>query len=261
MMDIGEPKLGPITHPMLAEAGIRHGFFTRRGGVSQGLFQGLNTGIGSSDDPIAIAENRRRIAAWFGGLPGDLAACYQVHSAIAHVATGPWQGQRPQGDASVSKTPGVICAVLTADCAPILLADPHAQVVAAVHAGWKGALEGVIESALASMVSLGANARQTMAVVGPCIGPDSYEVGTDFELRFTDDAASSARFFSDAGEAHKRLFDLPAYVLWRLERAGVYQSAWTGHDTFSDETEFYSNRRAFKRQEKDFGRLMSAICL
>lgn len=261
MTETWNRDLTPITHPLLEEAGVRHGFFTRRGGVSGGIFEGLNTGIGSSDDPAAVSENRRRIAAWFGGLPDDLAACYQVHSAIAHVASGPWNGQRPRGDATATGTRGVICAVLTADCAPILLADPQARVVAAVHAGWKGALDGVIEGALASMVSLGACATRTVAVIGPCIGPESYEVGTDFELRFSDQDTSCLRFFQPAGTDEKRLFDLPGYALWRLERAGIGQAAWTGHDTAADEQAFYSNRRAFRRSEPDFGRLMSAICL
>lgn len=261
MIDYRDLGLNPITHPLLDATGIRHGFFTRRGGVSGGLFEGLNTGIGSSDDQIDVAENRRRIAAWFGGTPDDLAACYQVHSTITQVARGPWNGERPQGDATVSDAQGVICAVLTADCAPILLADPRSNIVAAVHAGWKGALDGVIESALASMVSLGASPSQTVAVVGPCIGPGSYEVGPEFEQRFSDHDRSSSRFFRDASTAQKRLFDLPAYVLWRLERAGVNQAAWTGHDTFVHEADFYSNRRACRRNEADFGRLMSAICL
>jgi YfiH family protein len=258
---IERTELNPITHPLLEATGIRHGFFTRQGGVSSGVFQGLNTGIGSSDDPAAVTENRRRIAAWFDAMPDDLAACYQVHSSIAHIARGPGYGQRPQGDAIASNTPGVICAVLTADCAPILLADPQTQTIAAIHAGWKGALDGVIESALASMMSLGARASQTVAVVGPCIGPASYEVGTEFELRFSDQDTSSLRFFRDAGSEHKRFFDLPGYVLWRLERAGIGQAAWTGHDTYADEAHFYSNRRAFRRNEGDFGRLMSAIRL
>src|SRR5215217_1326395 len=131
--------LEPITHPLLDRAGVRHGFFTREGGVSTGLYEGLNTGLGSTDDPAAVAENRRRVAAWFHGVPDDLAACYQIHSAVARVAEAGWKGDRPEGDATVSAAPGVICAILTADCAPILLADPEAGVVGAAHAGWKGA--------------------------------------------------------------------------------------------------------------------------
>jgi YfiH family protein len=253
--------LSAITHPLLTHAGLRHGFFTRKGGVSTGIFDSLNTGIGSSDDPAAVQENRRRIAARFGGGPGDLAACYQIHSAITRVADGPWKGDRPEGDAVASGTPGVICAVLTADCAPILLADAGASVVAAVHAGWKGALSGVIHSAVSAMQALGAVPARTVAVVGPCIAQASYEVGADYEEKFAHTEPHSRRFFIPGTKADKRMFDLPGFVLWRLEQAGVDQAAWTGHDTCADEELFFSNRRAYQRGEPDFGRLMSAIAL
>ena len=253
--------LNPITHPLLTQAGVRHGFFTRNGGVSTGIYDSLNTGVGSSDAAAAVQENRRRIAAHFGAAPDDLAACYQIHSAITRVADGPWKGERPEGDAVASATPGVVCGVLTADCAPILLADPQAGVVAAVHAGWKGALGGVIHSAVAAMQALGANPARTLAVVGPCIAQASYEVGADYEEKFAHTEPSSRRFFIPGAAADKRLFDLPGFVLWRLERAGVHQAAWTGHDTCADEARFFSNRRAFQRAEPDFGRMMSAITL
>ncbi|CAN5335089.1 peptidoglycan editing factor PgeF [soil metagenome] len=251
--------LAPITHPLLIA--VSHGFFTRAGGVSTGLYEGLNTGIGSNDDQAAVAENRRRIAAVLGGRPDDLAAPYQIHSAITHVAEGPWRGQRPEGDAVVSVKPGVICAILTADCAPVLLADPQAGVVCAVHAGWKGALGGVVASAVAAMQALGAQPARTVAVIGPCIGQSSYEVGTDFENRFVVTEPNSARFFIAGAATDKRMFDLPGFVLWRLEEAGVAEAVWTGHDTCADEHLFFSNRRAFQRGEPDFGRLMSAISL
>jgi YfiH family protein len=251
----------PITHPLLTKAGVRHGFFTRQGGVSTGIFKGLNTGPGSSDDPAAVAGNRRRIAGAMGGTPDDLAACYQIHSAITRVADGPWKGERPEGDAVASATPGVICAILTADCAPVLLADAEAGVVAAVHAGWKGALGGVVHSAIAAMESLGARASRTVAVVGPCIAQASYEVGSDFEERFVHHDPGAERFFEVGDAPDKRRFDLPGFVLWRLEQAGVGEAAWTGDDTCADEVRFFSNRRAFQRAEPDFGRLMSAISL
>lgn len=251
----------PITHPLLEQAGVRHGFFTREGGVSTGLFEGLNTGLGSGDDVEAITENRRRVTAWFGQDLDHLANAYQVHSAITHVADRPWAGDRPEGDAVASATSGLVCAVLTADCAPILLADPEARVVAAVHAGWKGAVGGVIESAVAAMQGLGAEPARTVAVVGPCIAQASYEVGDDFEARFIQHDARAARFFIPGATADRRMFDLAGYVLWRLGTAGVTNSAWTGDDTCADEGRFYSNRRAFQRGEPDFGRLMSAICL
>lgn len=253
--------LEPIRHQLLTRAGVRHGFFTRNGGASTGLYDSLNTGVGSQDDAEAVQENRRRIAAHFGAGPDDLAACYQIHSAITRVADGPWKGERPEGDAVASATPGVVCSVLTADCAPILLADAEAGVVAAVHAGWKGALGGVIHSAVAAMQALGANPARTVAVVGPCIAQASYEVGADYEERFAHTDPDSRRFFIPGAASDKRLFDLPGFVLWRLQQAGVGQTAWTGHDTCADEARFFSNRRAFQRAEPDFGRLMSAITL
>ncbi len=253
--------LEPITHSLLTLPGVRHGFFTRTGGVSTGLYEGLNTGVGSSDDPAAVAENRRRVAAHFGGVPDDLAACYQVHSAVTHIAGAGWRGERPEGDATVTAAPGVICAVLTADCAPILLADPEAGVVGAAHAGWKGALGGIIESTVSSMTALGAEPRRMVAVVGPCIARASYEVDGAFQARFEDVDPASSRFFAPGAAADRRMFDLPGFVLWRLEQAGVGEAAWTGHDTRVDATRFYSNRRAYLNGEPDFGRMMSAISL
>jgi YfiH family protein len=253
--------LDPITHPLLTRAGVRHGFFTRQGGVSTGLYEGLNTGVGSNDDPAAVAENRRRVAAHFGGGPDDIAACYQIHSAVARVAEAGWKGERPEGDASVTAVPGVICAVLTADCAPVLLADPEAGVVGAAHAGWKGALGGIVHSTVAAMEALGARPSRMVAVVGPCIAQASYEVGADYQERFDHHDAGSGRFFAPAAAADKRLFDLPGYVLWRLEQAGVAEAAWTGDDTRTDALRFFSNRRAFLNGEPDFGRMMSAISL
>ena len=251
--------LQPITHPLLDKAGVRHGFFTRQGGVSTGLYDSLNTGLGSADDPAAVAENRRRVAAHMGGLPDDLAACYQIHSSLVRVAEAGWKGDRPEGDATVTAAPGVICAVLTADCAPILLADPEAGVVGAAHAGWKGALDGVVHSTVAAMQALGAEPRRMVAVVGPCIAQASYEVGADFQDRFDHHDPGGGRFFAPGATPAKRLFDLPGFVLWRLEQAGVSEAAWTGHDTRIDEARFFSNRRAYLNGEPDFGRLMSAI--
>ncbi|MDP3656968.1 MAG: peptidoglycan editing factor PgeF [Brevundimonas sp.] len=254
-------SLTPITHPLLDRAGVRHGFFTRQGGVSTGLYEGLNTGVGSNDDPAAVAENRRRVAEHLGGVPDDLAACFQIHSAVTRVAEAGWKGERPEGDAVVSTAPGVICAVLTADCAPVLLADPAAGVVGAAHAGWKGALDGVVHSTVAAMQALGAEPRRMVAVIGPCIARASYEVGADFQDRFDHHDPGSARFFAPGPTPDKRLFDLPAFVLWRLEQAGVADAAWTGDDTRADAARFYSNRRAYLEGEADFGRLMSAITL
>jgi YfiH family protein len=253
--------LHPITHPLLDAAGIRHGFFTRQGGVSTGLYDSLNTGVGSSDDPAAVAENRRRIAAHLGGTADDLAACYQIHSAVARVAEGGWKGERPEGDAVVTAVRGPLCAVLTADCAPVLFADATAGVVGAAHAGWKGALGGIIHSTVTAMQALGADPRRMVAVVGPCIAQASYEVGADYQERFAHHDPGSERFFVPGAAPDKRQFDLPAFVLWRLEQAGVADAAWTGHDTRADETQFFSNRRAHLAGDPDFGRLMSAITL
>lgn len=253
--------LRPITHPLLDAAGMRHGFFTRLGGVSQGLYAGLNAGVGSKDDPALVAENRRRVAEHLGGRPDDLCGCYQVHSAVARVAESGWAGERPEGDAVVAAAPGPICTVLTADCAPVLLADPQARVVGAAHAGWKGALGGIVHSTVAAMQALGARPGRMVAVVGPCIAQESYEVDADFQERFEHHDLGAARFFAPGAAADKRLFDLPGYVLWRLQDAGVAQAVWTGHDTRADEGRFFSNRRAFLNGEPDFGRLISAIKL
>lgn len=257
------PEIPPVlTAPSLgALKGVRHGFFTRRGGVSTGLYESLNTGPGSGDRPEAVAENRRRVAALFGAAPDALLTCWQIHSAIAHVAEAPWAGGRPEGDAVATRTAGLVCSVLTADCAPVLLADPGAGVVAAVHAGWKGALDGVVAAAVAAMESLGAHAADTVAIVGPCIAQASYEVGLEFLERFTAKDPASARFFAPGATAEKRQFDLPGFVLQRLEQAGVGGAEWIGRDTCAEADAFFSNRRAFQQGEADYGRLISAIAL
>ena len=253
--------LQPITHALLDRHGVRHGFFTREGGVSSGLYDSLNVGVGSRDDPAAVAENRARVAGWFGGTADDLASCYQIHSAVARVAEAGWKGERPEGDATVSASKGVICGVLTADCAPVLLADAEAGVVGAAHAGWKGALGGIVHSTVTAMQALGARPDRMVAVVGPCIGLESYEVGADFQERFEHHDPGSTRFFQPGATDDRRQFDLPGFVLWRLEQAGVGDAAWTGHDTRIDAQRFFSNRRAHLAGEPDFGRMMSAISL
>lgn len=254
-------SLNPITHPLLDKAGVRHGFFTREGGVSEGIYTGLNAGVGSKDDPAAVAENRRRVAEWMGGGLDDLCGCYQIHSAVARVAEAGWKGERPEGDAVVAAVRGPIASVLTADCAPLLFADAEAGVVGAAHAGWKGALGGIIHSTVAAMEALGARPERMVAVVGPCIAQASYEVGADYQERFAHHDPGSERFFAPGATGDKRLFDLPGFVLWRLEQSGVGDAAWTGDDTRADATRFYSNRRAFLAGEPDFGRLISTISL
>ena len=251
-------ELPVIASPLLDIAGIRHAFFTRQGGVSQGVYASLNVGAGSNDDPSAVAENRRRAAAHLGG---TLVTCYQVHSAVAVTADGPWPGDPPQADAVVTATPGVICGALAADCAPILMADAEARVVAAAHAGWQGALGGVAEAAIARMETLGARRDRVVAAVGPCIGPLSYEVGLEYVARFADADPGYARFFSEGATPEKRQFDLPGFVLARLRAAGVGACEWVDRDTCAEPDLFFSNRRAFKRGEPDYGRLLSAIML
>jgi YfiH family protein len=228
--------------------------------VSEGIYSGLNVGRGSRDEPAAVEENRRRAASVFGRPEGDLLTCHQIHSALAHVAAAPFGPARPEGDAVVTRTPGLICGALSADCAPILLADAEVGVVGAAHAGWKGALTGVAEATVAAMEAEGADRRRIVAVVGPCIGPASYEVGLEFLERFAVDDPGSEIYFADGARADKRLFDLPGYVLARLRRSGVADAAWVGVDTCADEGCF-SNRRAFQRGEPDYGRLLSAIML
>lgn len=250
-----------LQSPLLAEAaGVRHAFFTRKGGRSRGLYKSLNVGIGSKDDPGAVAENRARCAAAFNAESRALITCYQIHSATAVVARAPW-AERPEADAVVTAAPGLVCGALAADCAPVLIADAEAGVVAAVHAGWKGALAGVVASAVQTMVGQGASAARMVAAVGPCIGPRSYEVGAEFRDRFHDKDPGFVRFFAPGGTKAHFLFDLPAFVLSRLEASGVARAEWIGRDTYAEPELFFSNRRAFKLQEADYGRLLSAIML
>ena len=255
---MSEP-LPVLTSPLLEVAGVRHAFFTRQGGVSEGIYACLNVGLGSRDDPEAVRENRRRAAAHFAA--EEILTAYQIHSAEAVLADGPWPAGAPQADAVVSATPGAVCGALAADCAPVLLADPDARVVAAAHAGWKGALTGVVEAAIARMEGLGAQRGRLRAVVGPCIGPRSYEVGLEFLERFGAVDPGYAAFFSPGPAADKRMFDLPAFVLGRLRGAGVERCEWIGRDTCAEPELFFSNRRALKQAEPDYGRLLSAIVL
>jgi hypothetical protein len=251
-----------LTSPLLtALPGVRHAFFTRQGGVSGGLYASLNVGRGSGDDAADVAENRARAAKALSGAPDALVTAYQVHSARAVVAAAPFEGEPPHADAVVTCAPGVICGALAADCAPVLIADPEARVVAAAHAGWRGALGGVVEAAVAAMVAEGAAPERMVAAVGPCIGPASYEVGLEFLDTFVAASFLNARFFKPGVSGDKRLFDLPAYVLSRLAAAGVTEAEWIGRDTLTEEAWFFSNRRAVHRGEGDYGRLLSAITL
>jgi purine-nucleoside/S-methyl-5'-thioadenosine phosphorylase / adenosine deaminase len=256
-------ELPVLTSPLLAALpGVRHGFFTRQGGVSEGIYASLNTGPGSGDEPACVAENRRRAAAGLGLPPEALVTGYQVHSAKVAVVDSGWPPPfAPQVDGIVTGVSGLICAALAADCAPVLIADPEARVVGAVHAGWRGALAGVVQSAVRAMVEQGADPARMFAAVGPCIGPKSYEVGLEFLDAFVAADPDHAQFFAPGARPEKRLFDLPAFVLAQLAETGVARAEWIGRDTYAEAELFFSNRRAVHRGETDYGRLLSAIAL
>jgi YfiH family protein len=237
----------------------RHGFFTRKGGASSGIFAGLNCGTGSSDQAEIVAINRARVAEAMEVAFEALVTVHQVHSAIAIPVTGPLT-DRPQADALVTATPGILIAVLTADCQPVLFHDPAAGVIGAAHAGWRGAVDGVLEATIEAMEALGANRTDIAAVIGPTISQAAYEVGPEFLDRFRDEDPESLRFFAN-GQGDRLLFDLPGFGLYRLRRAGVGHAEWTGHCTYRDATRFYSYRRTIHAGEADYGRLLSAIRL
>ena len=241
-------------------AGTRHGFFSRRGGASSGIYAGLNCGPGSSDQREAVALNRARVASALELSPERLRSLRQVHSTQV-VVVGPdaW-GERPEADAAVTAEPGLALSVLTADCAPVLFLDPVARVIGAAHAGWRGALEGVLEAVLEAMARLGARPGDVRAAVGPTISQRAYEVGPDFFDRFRSEEAGYERFFVP-GAGDRMHFDLPGFVLARLRAAGVGQAAWIGACTFSEPDRFFSFRRTTKAGEPDYGRLISAIRL
>ena len=251
----------PLTVDRLALPGIAHGFFTRHGGVSQGGYASLNCGLGSKDDTNAVRENRARVTAALSAR--SLLTAHQIHSATAIVVESVWSAQeRPRADAIVTATPGLALGVLTADCAPVLFADPQAKIVAAAHAGWRGAIGGVLEAALAAMERVGARRPRIVAAVGPCIGQQAYQVGFDFQAEFLERDPDSARFFGrPQGDSHARPhFDLPGYVAQRLSRAGI-NTARSAPCTYAQEEHFFSYRRSQTRKETDYGRQISAIVL
>lgn len=238
---------------------VRHGFFTRRGGASSGVFAGLNCGAGSSDQSEIVAINRNRVADALNVPSDQLVSVHQVHSAKVEVVDGPLSIPKPQADAMVTKTPGVALGVLTADCQPVLFADQKAGVIGAAHAGWRGALDGVLEATVDAMVALGASRETIKAVIGPSISQRAYEVGPEFLDTFLAEDPQYARFFVN-GVEDKFHFDLPGFGLHRLRSAGV-DAEWTRHCTYSDADRFYSYRRATHAREADYGRLISAIRL
>ncbi|HEU4804480.1 MAG TPA: peptidoglycan editing factor PgeF [Nitrobacter sp.] len=244
-----------------AVPGLRHAFFTREGGVSQGIYASLNAGIGSQDDPVHVVENRRRMAEVMGVAPANFLSLYQVHSPDAVVADRGWAAaSRPRADAIVTKTPGLAIGVTAADCGPVLFADPKARVIGAAHAGWKGALTGVLESTVDAMETLGGRRGDIAAAIGPLIRRQSYEVGAEFVSRFTEVDPGHARFFVSSMREGHAMFDLGGFIRMRLERAGILTIDDTGIDTYADER-FFSYRRSVHRKEPDFGRHVHAIVL
>ncbi|HEY3912134.1 MAG TPA: peptidoglycan editing factor PgeF [Stellaceae bacterium] len=245
-----------------AEGGVRHGFFTRRGGVSEGLFASLNCGFGSGDGAERVERNRAVAMDRLGLAADRLLTCRQIHSAAIVTVETPWRREdAPAADGMVSRVPGLALGVLTADCAPVLLHDPVARVVGAAHAGWRGALRGVIEATVAGMAAIGAEPGRIRAAVGPCIGRQSYEVGAEFPQPIVADDPAAERYFAMAPRAGHFLFDLAGYVERRLGRAGVELVQHAALDTVTGEERFFSYRRACLRGEAAYGRALSAIVL
>ena len=251
-----------LTAATLTLPGIAHAFFTRSGGVSEGVYASLNGGVGSRDAPEAVAENRARMAAALG-VPSDrLAVPYQVHSPDAIAISEHWAPDaRPRCDGVVTATPGLALGVTGADCGMILFADPGARIVGAAHAGWKGALTGVVEATVAAMERLGAKREAISAALGPCIAQESYEVGPEFVAAFADAGESTDRFFGAGRRQGHAMFDLKAYIAERAARARIGRFEDLRLDTYADEARFFSYRRATHRREADYGRLVSAIAL
>ena len=250
-----------VTAPQLADGkGVRHAFFTRRGGVSTDIYAGLNMGIGSKDDPDAVHENRARGAHFLGLTGPDLVTPWQVHSTTAVIVSEPFSGERARADAIVTRTPGIAIGVVTADCGPILFADAAAGVVGAAHAGWRGAAGGVLEATIAAMDECGATRAGITAVLGPTITQTNYEVGADMLDAVLADHPDADAFFAAGTAPEKRQFDLPGFTLATLAKAGVAGS-FVGHCTYAEEDLFFSFRRTTHRGETDYGRQLAAIAI
>lgn len=242
--------------------GIRHGFFTRQGGVSEGIYASLNGGVGSNDAAERVAENRARMAKALDVAPERFLTAYQIHSPDVVVAGEPWTHEtRPRADAIVTATPGIAIGVSTADCGPVLFADREKRVIGAAHAGWRGAFTGVLEATIAAMEKLGAARERLTVALGPMIRQSSYEVGPEFVTRFVAAEPEYTRFFKHAGADGHAMFDLAGFIAWRLQQAGVGDIDDLGLDTFADPDRFYSYRRTTKRSEPDYGRHINAIAL
>ena len=251
-----------LASPLLsAVPGLRHGFFSREGGISEGIYAGLNGGIGSKDNPDHVAENRRRMAAAIGVEPSHFLTAFQIHSPDVAVAEAPWDAAaRPRVDAIVTRVEGLAIGATAADCGPVLLADPSARVIGAAHAGWKGALSGVLESTIDAMEKLGARRADMVAAIGPLIRQPSYEVGPEFVDRFIEADAENVRFFLPSLRGGHSLFDLGGFIRMRLEHAGIALIDDLDIDTYADQR-FYSYRRSVHRGEPDYGRNIHAIAL
>ncbi|MEJ1120091.1 peptidoglycan editing factor PgeF [Phyllobacterium sp. CCNWLW109] len=256
-------KPAPLRSSLLGSPGqnrIDHGFFTRRGGVSDGIYRGLNVGSGSNDNQVNVTENRRRVAETLGVPLSQLVTVHQVHSPDVITVTSPLTGDRPKADAMVTATPGIVIGALSADCGPILFADPDAGVIGAAHAGWRGAIGGVLGNTVEAMIGLGAKRDRIQAVLGPTIGPDNYEVGQEFYEQFVLTNSSFSKFFRESTNENHKMFDLWAFIITQLEQAGVNASALE-LCTYADEDQFFSYRRTTHRNEPDYGRQISAITI
>ena len=241
---------------------IRHAFFTREGGVSEGIYASLNGGIGSRDAAEKVRENRARMAAALGVAPTHFVTCYQIHSPDVIVATEPWTRENsPRADAIVTRVAGLAIGVTTADCGPILFADAQAGVIGATHAGWKGALTGVLEATIKAMEKLGARRSRISAVLGPMIRQPNYEVGAEFVERFVTADGANRRFFAPATRADHAMFDLAGHIKSRLERIEIHSVEDLGLCTYADPARFFSYRRTTHRAELDYGRHVNAIAL
>jgi YfiH family protein len=251
-----------IATSLAALPGIRHAFFTREGGVSSGIYDSLNGGVGSNDDSEHVRENRARMAAAIGVVPQNFLTAYQVHSPDVVTVEAPWPAdQRPRADALVTRVPGIGIGVSTADCGPLLFADADAGVIGAAHAGWRGALHGVIEATLTAMQALGAQLPRIRVALGPLIRQDDYEVGPEFIASFLSDDPGNMRFFEPAERSGHAMFDLPGYIASRIERAGAGGFEDLELSTYADPVRFYSYRRTTRNSEPDYGRHINAIAL
>jgi polyphenol oxidase len=255
--------LQPIQSKLLAELpSIRHGFFTRQGGVSAGVYGSLNCGLGSGDARDAVLENRDRVARHLGASGSQLLTCHQIHSATAVIVDAPWAADaQPKADAIVTRTRGLVLATLAADCTPILFADREAGIIAAAHAGWKGALGGIVEATVVAMEQLGAHRSRICAALGPCIGPAAYEVGADFEASFIAREPTYSRFFTRKSNTARPLFDMPGFAEHQLRTARLGSVENASACTYAAPERFFSYRRMTHAGDADYGRQISAIVL